>query len=63
MGSVGSTLHPQRRPLVSLSPPDVVHFKVRNQLLGQTIIIWKKCYFKASTTTVSIHHCADHYAD
>lgn len=43
VGDVGSTLRLQRGTLASLSAPKVLSFKVRNQLWGQIIVIWKKC--------------------
>lgn len=54
MGSVGSTLFPQREPSASLSPSSKGGFKIRNQLSGQIISSGGSAqHLKASATSAS----------
>lgn len=54
MGSVGSTLFPQREPSASLSPSSKGGFKIRNQLSGQIVSSGGSAqHLKASATSAS----------
>lgn len=54
MGSIGSTLFPQREPSASLSPSSKGGFKIRNQLSGQIVSSGGSAqHLKASATSAS----------